>query len=50
MHGLSDPLRLRIVDLLARQGKTECSVIYNALGGSASRTPRTTSGCCASAA
>ncbi|MER7844987.1 metalloregulator ArsR/SmtB family transcription factor [Kitasatospora sp. NPDC096077] len=32
MHGLSDPLRLRIVDLLARQGETECSVIYNALG------------------
>ncbi|GAB2723937.1 ArsR/SmtB family transcription factor [Kitasatospora kifunensis] len=32
MHGLSDPLRLRIVDLLARQGETECSAIYNALG------------------
>ncbi|MFF2075945.1 ArsR/SmtB family transcription factor [Kitasatospora sp. NPDC058162] len=32
MHGLSDPLRLRIVDLLAREGETECSVIYNALG------------------
>ncbi|MFE5585982.1 ArsR/SmtB family transcription factor [Kitasatospora sp. NPDC056531] len=25
-------MRLRIVDLLARQGETECSVIYNALG------------------
>jgi DNA-binding transcriptional ArsR family regulator len=32
MHGLSDPLRLRIVDLLARQGETECSVIYHTLG------------------
>ncbi|MFI9046102.1 ArsR/SmtB family transcription factor [Streptomyces sp. NPDC053427] len=32
MHGLSDPLRLRIVELLARQGETECSDIYNTLG------------------
>ncbi|GAA1933699.1 ArsR/SmtB family transcription factor [Kitasatospora viridis] len=32
MQGLSDPLRLRIVDLLARQGETECSQIYQALG------------------
>lgn len=32
MHGLSDPLRLRIVALLAGQGESECSVIYNALG------------------
>ncbi|KIZ16333.1 ArsR/SmtB family transcription factor [Streptomyces natalensis] len=32
MHGLSDPLRLRIVGLLAHQGETECSDIYNALG------------------
>jgi DNA-binding transcriptional ArsR family regulator len=27
MHGLSDPLRLRIVALLARNGETECSEI-----------------------
>ncbi|MDH6131366.1 DNA-binding transcriptional ArsR family regulator [Kitasatospora sp. MAA4] len=32
MHGLSDPLRLRIVDLLARRGETECFAIYSALG------------------
>jgi DNA-binding transcriptional ArsR family regulator len=32
MHGLSDPLRLRIVALLAERGETECSVIYNDLG------------------
>ncbi|MBS2546671.1 helix-turn-helix transcriptional regulator [Catenulispora sp. NL8] len=32
MHALSDPLRLRIVALLARDGETECSVIYSALG------------------
>lgn len=32
MHGLSEPLRLRIVGLLARQGETECNAIYNALG------------------
>ncbi|REK88097.1 transcriptional regulator [Streptomyces inhibens] len=31
MHGLSDPLRLRIVELLANQGETECSDIYNTL-------------------
>ncbi|GAB3977053.1 metalloregulator ArsR/SmtB family transcription factor [Actinoallomurus acanthiterrae] len=32
MNGLSDPLRLQIVALLARNGETECSVIYRALG------------------
>lgn len=32
MNGLSDPLRLRIVEILARRGETECSVIYNELG------------------
>src|SRR2546427_11399919 len=32
MNGLSDPLRLRIVYLLARNGETECSVIYRELG------------------
>ncbi|MFH8224846.1 ArsR/SmtB family transcription factor [Streptomyces sp. NPDC018057] len=32
MHGLSDPLRLRIVALLAERGETECSLIYNELG------------------
>ncbi|WP_194908660.1 ArsR/SmtB family transcription factor [Catenulispora rubra] len=32
MHALSDPLRLQIVDLLAREGETECSAIYSALG------------------
>ncbi|MGA5823215.1 ArsR/SmtB family transcription factor [Kitasatospora sp. NPDC094028] len=32
MHALSDPLRLRIVDLLARRGESECSAIHNALG------------------
>ncbi|SHN26311.1 ArsR/SmtB family transcription factor [Streptomyces yunnanensis] len=32
MHGLSDPLRLGIVALLAERGETECSVIYNDLG------------------
>jgi DNA-binding transcriptional ArsR family regulator len=32
MHGLSDPLRLRIVTLLAERGETECSAIYSALG------------------
>ncbi|MGK4578707.1 ArsR/SmtB family transcription factor [Kitasatospora sp. HPMI-4] len=32
MNGLSDPLRLRIVALLARDGETECSAIYQELG------------------
>ena len=32
MNGLSDPLRLRIVELLAHRGETECSVIYTELG------------------
>jgi DNA-binding transcriptional ArsR family regulator len=32
MHGLSDPLRLRIVGLLAHRGETECGIIYNELG------------------
>lgn len=36
MHAMSDPLRLRIIELLARQGETECSEIYNAIGMSKS--------------
>ncbi|WP_335980179.1 MULTISPECIES: ArsR/SmtB family transcription factor [Streptomycetaceae] len=32
LHGLSEPLRLAIVSLLARRGETECNDIYNALG------------------
>ncbi|WP_433182671.1 ArsR/SmtB family transcription factor [Actinoallomurus sp. CA-150999] len=32
LNGLSDPLRLRIVDLLSRNGETECSAIYHELG------------------
>jgi DNA-binding transcriptional ArsR family regulator len=32
MQGLSDPLRLRIVQLLAQRGETECFEIYNTLG------------------
>jgi DNA-binding transcriptional ArsR family regulator len=32
LHALSDPLRLGIVGLLARNGETECSAIYSALG------------------
>jgi DNA-binding transcriptional ArsR family regulator len=31
MHGLSDPLRLRIVALLAENGEMECNKIYDAL-------------------
>lgn len=32
MNALSDPLRLRIVDLLARNGEMACSAIYSDLG------------------
>jgi DNA-binding transcriptional ArsR family regulator len=32
MNGLSDPLRLRIVELLARNGEMECNRIYDAVG------------------
>lgn len=32
MSALSDPLRLGIVDLLARDGEMECSAIYNHFG------------------
>ncbi|MCO6000094.1 ArsR/SmtB family transcription factor [Actinoallomurus rhizosphaericola] len=38
MHGLSDPFRLRIVALLARNGETECSEIRRELGISKSNT------------
>jgi len=32
MNGLSDPLRLSIVALLAENGEMECNKIYDALG------------------
>ncbi len=32
MNALSDPLRLRIVDLLSRNGEMQCSAIYSELG------------------